>query len=719
MDGRSAGSERRGADEAVGKAPADETINVVLAADDDFLPFAAVTLASLLHHYTGHRPLRVFLLVGDFLPEVHRLRFEALGRIHPFRLEQRVVDARALANIRTSVGLSVASYFRLFMHELLPADVRKVIYLDSDLIVRHSIEELFDEPLGEHVVAGVEDANSREFRRRYDIPDGGLHINAGVMLVNVERLRAIGFSALLTDFVARNHHRIVFGDQQILGELFARQMRYLPVKWNMHQRMLDAEWVREAAGVRNDLDARELAQAALDPAIIHFTSREKPWVSLAHPRAGLWFDYLALTDYAGDVRRPRPAPVPAAPSRPAAPPYRLVDKAARLLGLPGSKRRASAPAKKPPPKTEQAIRLKQVLTERAAGAPAAFNARQALSAFRPNARVLSNGSRDELVGGWAENVKHAFRTAYVGAEQTSSFEAVALFSQRLQHARFWTCVEAAYLYEKPLYFIDIAPFAGLASPLDTRARFEERRALGYLVDDLGYPFDSRQPSRLERMLNDPAFAITQAQRARARSLIERIVREKVTRYNIGPAPLAGAFDARPGSVLVAMQASNAAVVEFAGGVEGSLEAMTLAACAENRGASVYLRHDPDVPADQRPTFERYVHRNLSVVADEVPLPFLLDGCDTVYTLSSEIGFEALVRGKRVVTFGQPFYAGWGLTEDRNPVGRRTASRTIEEIFHAVCIELSVYVDPSTGTLVEMERMLDLVADLKRHRVMVA
>ena len=71
--------------------------------------------------------------------------------------------------------------------------------------------------------------------------------------------------------------------------------------------------------------------------------------------------------------------------------------------------------------------------------------------------------------------------------------------------------------------------------------------------------------------------------------------------------------------------------------------------------------------------------------------------DEVHVNTSLAGFEALLRGKAVTTYGVPFYAGWGLTRDLGPVpARRTAKRSIDELVAAALLIYPRYLDPVTG-----------------------
>src|SRR3546814_12144721 len=84
---------------------------------------------------------------------------------------------------------------------------------------------------------------------------------------------------------------------------------------------------------------------------------------------------------------------------------------------------------------------------------------------------------------------------------------------------------------------------------------------------------------------------------------------------------------------------------------------------------------------------------------------ILNQCAKVYVVSSQVGFEAILRGKQVEVFGMPFYAGWGLTNDRQDIPRSQRHLSVEELFHAAFIRHSIYTNPEPSQLVEMEEAL--------------
>ncbi|MEM9844359.1 MAG: capsular polysaccharide biosynthesis protein, partial [Pseudomonadota bacterium] len=124
---------------------------------------------------------------------------------------------------------------------------------------------------------------------------------------------------------------------------------------------------------------------------------------------------------------------------------------------------------------------------------------------------------------------------------------------------------------------------------------------------------------------------------------------------------------------------------------------------------LYKPH-PDVEAGLRPgTVSDTALRDLGATALPRTDPvLLLQEVQAVWTMTSLLGFEALIRGVPVTTLGAPFYAGWGLTEDLGevPKDRRHARPTLQGLVHAALIDYPRYVDPLSGLHCPVETVVD-------------
>ena len=151
--------------------------------------------------------------------------------------------------------------------------------------------------------------------------------------------------------------------------------------------------------------------------------------------------------------------------------------------------------------------------------------------------------------------------------------------------------------------------------------------------------------------------------------------------------------------------------------ETGFEAMLLAALAEKPDAEVLVKTHPDTAweKDKRTGYYNHLLDTGRVRILRAPVnPYMLfEHVDKVYVGTSQIGLEALFAGKEVICFGAPFYAGWGLTDDRQEIPHRHRRRTLEEIFHYFYIWYTIYHVPGVAQMPsEIEDALDYI---EQHR----
>ena len=238
--------------------------------------------------------------------------------------------------------------------------------------------------------------------------------------------------------------------------------------------------------------------------------------------------------------------------------------------------------------------------------------------------------------------------------------------------------------------------------------------LSLVTDDLGIYYDPTRDSRLERLIAAP---LPPGGRARAERLVARLVAAGVTKYNLpGQRP-----DLPPGHrILVPGQVEDDASLRLGAGEVRSNLALLQAACAAHPQAVIVYKPHPDVEAGLRPgAIPDHALAGLAdVVARKADPVALIDGCDAVWTMTSLLGFEALLRGKPVTCTGAPFYAGWGLTRDvgivpdrrrRTPDGGLRQGIDILTLAHAALIAYPRYFDPVTRRACPPEVALDRLA----------
>lgn len=236
-------------------------------------------------------------------------------------------------------------------------------------------------------------------------------------------------------------------------------------------------------------------------------------------------------------------------------------------------------------------------------------------------------------------------------------------------------------------------------------------AASVVLDYEGVYADPSRPSSLETLLRETVFSPEIC--ARARVLRTEIVRRRVSKYNTGRFDLSlGPASARrifvPGQV-----EDDLSVARGGAGCTGNLDLLTRVRAAAPDAFIVFKPH-PDVDAGHRKgaVADAEILRLADELVRDVSSVALIEAVDEVHTLTSLCGFEALIRGKTVTTYGQPFYAGWGLTHDLAPPARRGRALSLDALVAGVLILYPRYLDPKTNLPCPPELLVDRLFDVE-------
>ncbi|MEZ6030850.1 MAG: glycosyltransferase family 8 protein [Hyphomonadaceae bacterium] len=268
-----------------------ERIDIALGFDGRYVPHAANVMASVVRHAPDAK-FRFIVLQADVTPE-QKKRMEAVAPHSEFVWADVGDDMPTY----TRGHLNRAVLFRLGLEALAPADCRRVLYIDADTIVVGDVRELWSADLGVHPVGAVTDCyqDADEFAELWDLPKGGRYFNSGVMLIDLDKVRADKLFTKALDFVARNASKLLFGDQDALNYTFWNKTAVLEPAWNVQRYMKPGEIVSETASDRRWGYAK--------PRLIHYLGTDKPWMrNVWHPWAWLYWENLLRTDFAKDVK---------------------------------------------------------------------------------------------------------------------------------------------------------------------------------------------------------------------------------------------------------------------------------------------------------------------------------------------------------------------------------------------------------------------------------
>lgn len=241
--------------------------------------------------------------------------------------------------------------------------------------------------------------------------------------------------------------------------------------------------------------------------------------------------------------------------------------------------------------------------------------------------------------------------------------------------------------------------------------------LSLIVDDVGIYYDARASSRLEQLLESGAAGSLDdgALLARAAHCRRLILQGGVSKYNHAPDELPPELADAEGLVIVADQTYDDASVTGALATREAFDAALDAALAEHPEARVVVKVHPATVAGKKRGYlaGRAFPARVTVVAADLNPQALLRRARHLYCVSSQLGFEGLLAGVPVTCFGQAFYSGWGLTDDRQHCARRTRRLSLEQLIAGALLLYPRYRDPLTGQRCEAERVIEHLALQRR------
>lgn len=283
---------------------------VVCATDDKFVQHCCVMLVSLL---SNNDDVSIYVLTEGLQPKNQQVIKDEVtdkgGVVHFCIVAPAIIDHFPMPAGVELAHISRATYYRLLIADLLPQEVERVLYLDCDIVINGSIEELWQTPLDNYALSAVLQAGygSEAVRLGYPIEFG--YFNAGVTLMNLRYFREHDITRRLMAYIVSHYHSIKYHDQDTLNAVLYNQTLHLMPQWNMTSNIYapgfrsSADW--QDGHVVNDYSAEKdnARKYKRHPIILHYVSNPKPWNNgCTHPLTMLYYRYASQTIHFGHIR---------------------------------------------------------------------------------------------------------------------------------------------------------------------------------------------------------------------------------------------------------------------------------------------------------------------------------------------------------------------------------------------------------------------------------
>jgi lipopolysaccharide biosynthesis glycosyltransferase len=294
-------------------ASSNNPLILVCAADDNYAMQIAITIRSVLENLGSDRKVVQYIIDGGIKEHNKRKILQAIDpeRCHVNWLsnpDALIAKVEGLNNLHlgdssAAAHLTIATYYRILIPELLPHQYQKVIYLDCDLVINGDLGKLWDIEMGDNYLLAVQDqaapyVSSAAGLMNYQalgIAADAKYFNAGVLVINLEKWRSERIDSQLLEYLKNYQDFIRWHDQDALNGVLAGKWGELDPRWNqMPQIYSYSSWQD------SPFSETTYNNIVRDPYIIHFSSSSKPWNSREkHPYMHLFFKYLDLTPWSG------------------------------------------------------------------------------------------------------------------------------------------------------------------------------------------------------------------------------------------------------------------------------------------------------------------------------------------------------------------------------------------------------------------------------------
>lgn len=277
-------------------------LNIVIAADNNYLPYAAICIKSLFETNHEFNHIKIHLL-GNNLTTESIQKFASI-----FENPNRDFCLYSVSDIETRLQTSVpktiaiTSYARLFICSILPKDIDKVLYVDCDIIFNNSIFNFFNTDLEDNLVGGVLDTfmNTRA-KDLIRIPTNEPYLNAGVLLIPLKKWREENLEQKFIQFLLENNGNVYHHDQGIINAVCKGRKMIFPPIYNASSFYFSHPYRVLAKRNTPFYNKKEVKTAKKSPIIIHYTCGylNRPWIKHCHhPLAKLFQKYKQMTIFA-------------------------------------------------------------------------------------------------------------------------------------------------------------------------------------------------------------------------------------------------------------------------------------------------------------------------------------------------------------------------------------------------------------------------------------
>ena len=285
-------------------------MNIVYHSSDSFAQVTAISIVSIFENNKDVDNITIYIIEKKFSNDSKKKLLEIATRYNRHIVFIPMPDINELEDLglkKIKEKSIFDSYCRLFLDDLLPDTVERVIYLDGDVLCMGSLSELWNLDMQDKCVAGVIDCIGEAYYKLLDMSAEARYCNSGVILFDLKKWKERKCGERVKEYVHKNNGYVFFMEQTAFNVVMQEEIHILSPKYNTYTMMqvLSYKQLKILRKCERFYSEREIEDAVENPVLVHMTSSfmvvNRPWCEVTtHPMQGECAKYGRLVDAAGN-----------------------------------------------------------------------------------------------------------------------------------------------------------------------------------------------------------------------------------------------------------------------------------------------------------------------------------------------------------------------------------------------------------------------------------
>ncbi|ALB48766.2 glycosyltransferase family 8 protein [Clostridium beijerinckii NRRL B-598] len=289
----------------------ENSMHIVYASDDNFAEIMGVSIVSLFENNKDMEEIVIYILdsgINDKNKKRIESVFQKYNRCNPLWITATNINVVLGMKVNQDRG-SLSQFARLFVSRVLPKELDRVLYLDCDITIDKSLNELWNMDMKGKIVAALQDAFAPWYRKNLGLRENDIMFNSGVMLIDLNRWKEEHVEEKILRFIKKYNGLVPQGDQGVLNAILSSETEPLNPRFNSVTIFHDFTYENMLIYRKPPIfySKEEIKEAVTNPVIIHFTTSflsKRAWIEGSeHPYAKRWQEYKSISPWKDEPLR--------------------------------------------------------------------------------------------------------------------------------------------------------------------------------------------------------------------------------------------------------------------------------------------------------------------------------------------------------------------------------------------------------------------------------